>query len=34
MDVFWGYSIFALLMVPLALTVKKVNQATETVGHG
>jgi MFS transporter, DHA2 family, multidrug resistance protein len=34
MDVFWGCSIFALLVVPLALTVRNVKQTTETVGHG
>jgi DHA2 family multidrug resistance protein len=34
MDVFWGCSIFALLMVPLALAVRNVKQTTETVGHG
>jgi DHA2 family multidrug resistance protein len=34
MDVFWGYAIFALLMVPLALTVRNVNQTTEPPGHG
>ena len=34
MDVFWGRSILALLMVPLAPTVRKINQTTETVGHG
>jgi DHA2 family multidrug resistance protein len=33
MDVFWGCSIFALLMVPLALTVRNVKQTKETVGH-
>jgi DHA2 family multidrug resistance protein len=34
MDVFWGCSIFALLMVPLAPTVGNVDQTTETDGHG
>jgi MFS transporter, DHA2 family, multidrug resistance protein len=34
MDAFWGCSIFALLVVPLALTVRNVKQTTETVGHG
>jgi hypothetical protein len=34
MAVFWGYSIFALLLVPLALMVRNVNQTTETAGHG
>jgi DHA2 family multidrug resistance protein len=34
MDVFWDCSIFALLMVPLALTVRNVKQTTETAGHG
>ena len=33
MDVFWGCSIFSLLMVPLALTVRNVKQPTEMVGH-
>jgi DHA2 family multidrug resistance protein len=34
MDAFWGCSIFALLVVPLALTVRNVKQTTETVNHG
>jgi hypothetical protein len=34
MHVFWGYSIFASLSVPLALTLRNVNQATETAGRG
>jgi DHA2 family multidrug resistance protein len=32
-DVFWGFSMFALLMVPLALTLKRVQLSRPTAGH-
>jgi DHA2 family multidrug resistance protein len=32
-DVFWGCALFALLMVPLALTLKRVNLSKSAAGH-
>jgi DHA2 family multidrug resistance protein len=32
-DVYWGYACFALLMVPLVLTLKKINLSEAHIGH-